>query len=661
MSSYLIHIFHLIPFILLTAISSSAKTYIPYPENLNEDVVIAVSAFFSFILSTGRKSVGRHLMFLLAISVLTVATLNRMVFSPTIGTVVAAVFAMIAIEKPSHWLSYKRLFLTPGFALLTSFALSTSLYIANVVNAFENENLLFLATTLASASTAYIAAAKLKLSPKVGAIISHAVPTLALYMVLSKGPEYHFLITAGLYTISTVAVVITIVSERTLGLSGIFRQAFSKPELIVISYFALLAILGGLLLQLPATHASQETHPFINSVFTAMSAVSVTGLSIYNIGTDYSFAGQFVIMLLIQLGGLGIVSMSAWVLLIFDSRRLSLHHETTITEMSGDKTTMSANELIKKIFYYFASFELTGAAILYFAFINLGFSPSEALWQALFTAVSAFCNAGFGLQSDNLILFQSDSLILITISILIIAGGIAPLLALKLPRKFKTKRVSLQDKLSVATTIVLLVAGMIFFLPVEWSHSLKELSFADKIVNAWFMSVSARTAGFNAVSFSELRDVSSIVTIVLMFIGGNPGSAAGGIKTVTAAVIFFAGLSALRSYKETRAFGRTISNVSIYRAIAITGLGLIAGFFAFLMLSLTQTIEALPLLFETVSALGTVGLSLGATTELDGVGKLVIIFCMLAGRVGPMTFILLLMRRSPDTRWSVPKEDVFIS
>lgn len=645
---------------LLTTISSSAKAYIPYPEFLNEDAVIAISAFFSFILSLGRKSVGRHLLFLFTLAVLTAAALNRIVWSPTIGTLVAAVFAIIAIEKPSHWLSYKRLFLTPGFSLVISFALSATLFIAFVVNAFEHENLLFLASTLSASSTLYLAAAKLKLSPKVGALTSHGIPALALYFVLTQGSEFHFLITTTLFTVNVVAVVIAIFIERSLGL-GFLRQAFSKPELIVISYFSVLAVLGGLLLQLPATQGSQVSHSFIDSVFTAMSAVSVTGLAVFDTGVDFTFTGQFIIMLLIQFGGLGIVSMSAWVLLLFDSGRLSLHHETTIAEMSGYKASMSTNELIKKIFYYFASFELAGALILYVAFINHGFGHGEALWKALFTAVSAFCNAGFALQSDNLVLFQSNALVLVTISILIIAGGFAPLLALDLPKKLRGKRLSLQDKLSITTTAALLLGGFIFFLPAEWSHSLKDLTTGDKVVNAWFHSVSSRTAGFNAVLLPEMRDVSDIVTMVLMFIGGNPGSAAGGIKTVTAAVIFFAAVSALRSHKDVRAFGRTISNESVYRAIAITCLGLSAGFGAFLILSLTQSIETLPILFEIVSALGTVGLSLGVTTELDGVGKLVIIFCMLAGRVGPMTFFLLLMRRSSDSRWSVPKEDVYIS
>jgi trk system potassium uptake protein TrkH len=646
---------------LLTAITMSAKAYLPYPEYINEDAVLAISAFSAFILSLGRKSVSRHLLFLLSISVLTFATLNRLVFSPTMGTLVAAVYAIIAIEKPSHWLSYKRLFLTPVFSVVIAFALSTALYTAFVVGAFENTNLLFLASTLATSSTCYLTAAKLKLNPKIGALTSHGIPALVLYFVLTQGPEYHFLITTILFTISAVAVVIAVFTERTLGLGSLFKQAFSKPELIVITYFAALAAFGGLILQLPATHGSQESHAFIDSLFTAMSAVSVTGLAVFNTGVDYTLSGQIVILLLIQFGGLGIVSLSAWVLLLFDSGRLSLHHETTISEMSGFKASMSSNELIKKIFFYFAAFEISGAIILFFAFSQHGFSTSDAVWQALFTAVSAFCNAGFGLQGDSLVLFQRDPVILMTVSTLIIAGGIAPLLALSLPSKFRTKRLSLQEKLSLSTTIALCFGGFLFFLPAEWSHSLEHLSLLDKFTNSWFHSVAARTAGFNSVDLTEMRDVSNLVTILLMFIGGNPGGSAGGIKTVTAAVIFFAGLSAVRSYKETRAFGRTVSDESIARAIAITGIGLLMGFGAFLILSLTQNIASIPLLYETVSALSTTGLSLGATTELDGVGKLIIIFCMLAGRVGPMTFILLLMRRSSNARWSVPKEEVYIS
>jgi trk system potassium uptake protein TrkH len=206
-----------------------------------------------------------------------------------------------------------------------------------------------------------------------------------------------------------------------------------------------------------------------------------------------------------------------------------------------------------------------------------------------------------------------------------------------------------------------LSGGFLYFLFVEWSHSLNDLDVVDRIVNSWFQSVTTRTAGFNSVNLVESRGVTQLFFMVLMFIGGNPGSTAGGVKTVTIAILAIAGYSALKKRDAATAFGKRIPHKTIYQALLVLTLGVLIHFISFFFLSVTQNVDTISLLFETFSALGTVGLSTGATNQLDEIGKAIIIFCMLAGRVGPITFILLLMKQSSQRNWKVPQEDVSIT
>lgn len=438
---------------------------------------------------------------------------------------------------------------------------------------------------------------------------------------------------------------------------------FKSPSVVIVGYFVILAFTGSLLLHLPIARVagSDGARAYVDSLFTAMSAVSVTGLGVLDTSKDFSFVGQLMILVLIQLGGLGIAFLSAWILFLNKDNRLSVSHEDLLHNISGAVNKFKSRDLLKRVIAYFFIFEAVGALLLTLAFWNHQDQFLSALWRGVFTSISAFCNAGFALQSDSLIPFQSAGSVLFVVSILIIFGGFAPLMVWQWPNKLRNRNWSLQDKLATSTTATLLLAGFFFFAIVEWTGTLGELGTVDKLVNSWFQSVTTRTAGFNSLDLVQAHDLTIVVFLILMFIGGNPGGAAGGIKTVTLSVIFFAVISGLRGHDQIKAFYRSIPTNLLYQSLLIVFLGLGVHLFSFMALALTQNISTRELVFEVFSALGTVGLSIGATSQLDPIGKLVIIACMLAGRVGPLTFLLLVVRNAHQKKSNFVSEQVSIT
>jgi trk system potassium uptake protein TrkH len=274
--------------------------------------------------------------------------------------------------------------------------------------------------------------------------------------------------------------------------------------------------------------------------------------------------------------------------------------------------------------------------------------------------VSAFCNAGFALQTDSLIPFQTNPWVLHVVAALIICGGLSPAVALAAANRARGGRqpLSAQAKIALATSGFLLVAGFLFILLVEWSNTLAGLSTWDRIHNAWFQSVTPRTAGFNSIDIAAMHPASRSLILVYMFIGGSPGSTAGGVKTTTAALLILAVIAAARGRWTIEAFGRRISRRTFYRAAAISTVGAASVFTALVALELTQEMPGEMAFFETVSALGTVGLSTGGTARLDGVGKVLIMICMFGGRVGPLTLFMFLTERAQETVWEHPEEEV---
>lgn len=443
---------------------------------------------------------------------------------------------------------------------------------------------------------------------------------------------------------ATVASFVTLAvlpcPQRTLTVGEQWWEPlFNHPARILISTFLGLCLFGTIILQIPWASAHGDIKP-IDAAFTSVSAVCVTGLTVLDTPNDFTRLGQALILLLIQLGGFGIMTIST-VALHAMGKRLSLRQErlmATLTETSHSDLIDSLLLIVR--FTIIA--ELTGAVLLAACFFSTGDTWSQALWRGLFTAISAFCNAGFALQSDNLISYRTDPLVLHTVATLIVLGGLAPAACLLLPQWLRGRSVPVGPRIALVTTAVLLLSGTVFYLVFEWSNSLTGLSPIDKLHNAWFQSVTLRTAGFNSVDIGGVLGPTYLVMLGLMFIGGSPGGTAGGIKTTTVGVLALTFWASVTGRNDIIVHNRRIPQNTVNRAVTVAASGLLVWLLALMALEITQQIPSRALAFEVTSALGTVGLSIGATPHLDGIGKIIIILTMFIGRVGPMTLFTLL-------------------
>jgi trk system potassium uptake protein TrkH len=451
-----------------------------------------------------------------------------------------------------------------------------------------------------------------------------------------------------------------------LGLLAITQQSArllmgdlaAHPAVLLFVTFAALGIGGGALLQVPLS-ATGAPIPYIDALFTAVSAACVTGLATVDPATAFSGTGHLIVMLLIQVGGLGIMTYSAAATLMLGSR-LSLKAAATTASLIGSAGDVALRSALNRVLAYTFICEAVGALILAACFVWHGDTVPEALWRGIFTAVSAFCNAGFALQTDNLIPYQRDPIVIHTISLLIILGGLGAGVVAAVPGLLRREPTSVQVRLVLWTTLLLLVAPTPILAGLEWNHSLSHLPWWDKLSNAVFLSVTPRTAGFNSVYMTELQPATSALTMLLMFIGGSPASTAGGIKTTTAALLALSVFASLQSDTKVRIFNKQIAHQTLYQAAAVATAGAMTVCVAWFALLTTQTIDPFALLFETFSATGTVGLSLGITGQLDSIGKIVIILCMFLGRVGPLTLFMLLSEQRKESGWKHPEETVTV-
>ena len=431
-----------------------------------------------------------------------------------------------------------------------------------------------------------------------------------------------------------------------------------RPALLVVLTFVILCSLGGMVLKFPA--CTTHSISLIDALFTSVSAACVTGLIVLDTPVDFTTAGQAVILLIIQVGGLGIMTLSAFATL-FLGQSFGSQAEQGLSEMVGTVTPRATLRMVRAIVLSTLLLEGVGSLILFPAFLAHGISPPEAAWKAVFHSVSAFCNAGFALQSDNLMAYKSSPWILQTISALIILGGVGfgVLAGIFDLLRGRVRKLSLHAKLSLSTTAILLVAAFLLFLVFEWNLSLAGLTFTEKVHNSWLQGVTYRTAGFNSVDFTRIGPATVYLAMIFMFIGASPGSTGGGIKTTTAAVLVLAVRSVLSRSGDVQAFGRRIPVDIVHRAAAVAALSMafICGGTAVLLH--TQAIPFHSILFEVYSAFGTVGLSLGATLSLDPLGKIVVMTLMLAGRTGPLTMVVLFHQAPPKRlRWTA--EDVMV-
>lgn len=435
------------------------------------------------------------------------------------------------------------------------------------------------------------------------------------------------------------------------------NHKLSAPQFLALSFIAVI-LTGSLLLAMP--WASHTPTRFVDALFTSTSAVCVTGLVVADTGTHWTIWGQIVILLLIQVGGLGVMAFAGFFALLL-GRRINLRERLVMQQAINVATVGGIVRVFKYLLGFTFALEAAGAFILTLRWTPL-LGLQKALWFGLFHSISAFNNAGFDLFGSfkSLTDFSADITVNLVVSSLIIIGGLGFYVSYEIYNYRKIRSLSIHTKVVLSTTAILIGVGTLLLFAGEYHHALKDMPLGTKLLAAYFQSVSPRTAGFNTIDLNSLFVSSQLVMIVLMFIGASPGSTGGGIKTSTLALLWAAVHSQLRGKKDTEIFERRIESTDVFQALTVFLLAACTLIMMTYLVSLTYSGDLLKILFEVASALGTVGLSLGITTQLTTMGKVLIILTMFLGRVGPLTlgFALAYRQKQPEIRY--PKGKIMI-
>jgi trk system potassium uptake protein TrkH len=443
--------------------------------------------------------------------------------------------------------------------------------------------------------------------------------------------------------------------------------------------FGVVAVLGGFLLTLPASLRHTADASFVDSLFMSTSAVCVTGLAVGDVASTYTVFGQAVLLVLIQVGGLGIMVMSSFFAIVA-GRRLRARSSAVLAEMIDAESFTALRRNIRSIVLYTLVLEALGAAVLWFSTrsthaVALGpESPDPAagagsgVWWAVFHSVSAFCNAGFSLSHGNFTAFVGSWPVGLTVCVLVTLGGIGfPVLEEVVSRVRdrlagrRPDRLSLQLRVVLLFSALLTIGGAVVFVALEWDRSLRALPPGDGMLAALFHSVSARTAGFNSVDVASFGAPALLFVAFLMFVGASPGSTGGGIKTTTFAALLATFRAELRGETEPRILDRRISVQTVRRAAGVAVVSIVFVTVVVFVLFLTEGADEsgrkgpLPLLFEAVSAFATCGLSASVTPNLTDAGKLVVVLTMFVGRIGPLTLALAVAAAQQRARFTVPE------
>jgi trk system potassium uptake protein TrkH len=507
---------------------------------------------------------------------------------------------------------------------------------------------------------------------------------------------------SALYIAAMQILLVTRLVIEAVRLNLSLSQSRLHPARLMVLTFAGLILAGTLALALPRSVQSHvyEAPDFsvgrhlVNCLFTSVSATCVTGLVVYDTGSDFTPVGQSVILILIQLGGLGIMVFGGLFGLLV-GRQLSLRQSLAMQDTLGHQTLGDMRRMIWFIVASTFVIEAIGAAMLYPMWRDVGTSELR-VFQSVFHAISAFCNAGFALRSDSLTAYQRAWQVYLVVIPLIIVGGLGFPVVSDLWRAMKVgfdrlttriagrpgfyaprlrHRFSLHTKIVLTTSLVLILVGTLGFVVLEWRRGsmgevgkgpsgtvMREASFGGRILDALFLSVTCRTAGFNTVQMDadSLSPESHTLAALLMFIGGSPASTAGGVKTVALAVLCLGVLATIRGRRNVETFGRTIPEMVVRRVAAIAFIMFLLVGLAAILLMYTESVSMREAVFESVSACGTVGLSTGLTPDLTVAGRLVIIAAMFAGRLGPLTLLIALAGPTAQPRYEYPAEQVTI-
>ena len=448
------------------------------------------------------------------------------------------------------------------------------------------------------------------------------------------------------------------------------KLGLSSIQILTIG-FALIILVGGILLSLPFTTVNGKGLPFIDGLFTSASATCVTGLALYDTASAFNFWGQLVILLLIQTGGLGFMAIIASVL-TFRGRKLSLYSRSLVLETLGAGKFGRLNSVFFTMIMGTLLIEFVGAAMIaYRLTVNSPDIPvNKAIWSGIFHSVSAFCNAGFDIMGNvpggepggSLVPFNWDGITLVTIMFLIISGGIGFVVWNDILKyKLRWEKYPLHSKIMLSVTLMLIMVSACFFLLCEWDHSFANMNVPDKIANAFFAAVTPRTAGFAATPTTNLTPAGRALTLILMVIGAGPCSTGGGIKVTTFVVLLLSMSSEVKNYRDLEIFKRRLPDEVKARALSLTtayiGLIIIS---TLVMLVMEPQFSLDAVFFECVSAIGTVGLSLGITPSLNPISKIIIISLMYAGRLGSLSVAMAIARRKFVPAIRYPSESIVV-
>lgn len=435
----------------------------------------------------------------------------------------------------------------------------------------------------------------------------------------------------------------------------------SPPQILVIG-FAVIILIGALLLMLPVSHAAGEPIGFLDALFTSTSATCVTGLVVKDTGTFFTTFGQIVIMLLIQVGGLGFMSMATLFALVF-RRRISLRERLVLQEAMNQSSMEGIVRLIRSVLIYSLVIEACGALLLT---IRWAFDMplGRAVFFGIFHAVSMFNNAGFDLFGGyrSLTGYAGDPVVNIVVMFLIVSGGIGFIVMSDVMDYRRKRKISLHSKVVLSMTAALIVIGAVVLFIFEFTNprTLGSLGWGGKIWSSFFQSVTPRTAGANTLDMTGLRQASQFFIVILMFIGASPGSTGGGIKTTTFTIMIGAVIAMLRGREDIVLFRCRLAQERVFKALTITLLALLLIVAVSMVLSTTEDTSFLKVLFETTSAFATVGLSLGLTPELSAAGKILICLTMFAGRLGVLTLAYALGPKKGKELYRYPEGKMII-
>jgi len=440
------------------------------------------------------------------------------------------------------------------------------------------------------------------------------------------------------------------------------KSKLNEVQVLAIG-FAVVILIGGIILSLPISSVDGTYTSFLDSLFTSTSAVCVTGLVTVDTGTHWNNFGKIVIMLLIEIGGLGFMSLTIFIAILL-GKKITLKDRLIMQEAMNTFNIQGLVKMVQYVLGFTFIVQVSGAILLATQFIPQ-FGWKTGMFYSIFHSVSAFCNAGFDLfgNYDSLVNYSSNAVVLLTIGGLIIIGGLGFTVSLEIFNYRKARRLSTHSKMVIFITLFLIIFGAIFIFLVEYKNpvTLANMNFRDKVLNAFFASVTPRTAGFNSISTDGMTMAGKLMTIILMFIGGASGSTAGGLKVTTFGVLAFTLISALKGRDDTEAFGRRFSKETVYKAFTLLCISMMLVLTTTIILTITEPDKLfINLLYEATSAFATVGLTAGVTQSIGSISKVVLIITMYLGRVGALTVILAVINKKKRNRIKYPEAKILI-